>query len=133
MSRCFADTSYYVALVNPDDELHERASAFTLAFDGQVVTTAWVLNELANHLAKPPNRQLFLEMLSSMQNDRRVTIVPMAQGTFARGVTLYGQRLDKEWSVTDCISFLVMEELGLTDALTADHHFAQAGFNVVLK
>jgi predicted nucleic acid-binding protein len=117
----------------PNDETHARAATFTASFNGSVVTTAWVLNELANFLAKPPNRALFLEMLRAIQADGRISVVPMTQEMFERGVALYGQRLDKEWSVTDCISSLVMKEQGLTDALTSDHHFEQAGFNVLLK
>ena len=66
MTPCFADTSYYIALVSPDDEAHELASAYTAALDGAIVTTSWVLYELANHLAKPPNRELFVEMLQDM-------------------------------------------------------------------
>jgi predicted nucleic acid-binding protein len=133
MTRCFADTSYYIALVSADDDAHGRAAAYTAAFDGSIVTTAWVLNELANHLAKPPNRALFLEMLRDMRSDERVTIIPMSEDLFERGVALYGERLDKEWSVTDCVSFIVMREHGLTEALTGDHHFEQAGFTALLR
>lgn len=133
MTRCFADTSYYVALLSADDEAHERAATYTASFDGSIITTAWILNELANHLAKPPNRELFLEILREPRADDRVSIVPMDQELFDRGVALYGERLDKEWSVTDCISFIVMREQGVTDALTGDHHFEQVGFTALLK
>lgn len=132
-ARCFADTSYPIALINPDDEAYGLASAFPDAFDGSIVTTALVLNELANHPARPPNRALFLEMLQDMRADARVTIVPSSPELFDRGIELYAARPDKEWSLTDCISFLVMQEQGTTDALTTDHHFAQAGFKVLLK
>jgi predicted nucleic acid-binding protein len=133
MTRCFADTSYYIALVNPDDDTYEVAVEYTSTFNGEIVTTAWIVNELANHLAKPPNRALFLEMLQEMQEDARVVIVPAAPELFERGIQLYANRPDKEWSLTDCISFLVMQDQGITDALTTDHHFEQAGFNVLLK
>jgi len=133
MATCFADTSYYIALVNPDDDSHERAVAYTASFDGSIVTTAWVLNELGSHLAKPPNRELFLEMRIALRENERVTIVPMGQELFDRGIELYGEGLDKEWSITDCISFIVMREQGITDALTGDHHFEQAGFKALLK
>ena len=133
MARCFADTSYYIAPVNPDDEAHELALKLTSELRGEIVTTAWVLNELANYLVRPPNRVLFLDMLAQMRADPGVTIVPMGQDTFDRGLTLYAERLDKSWSVTDCISFLIMEDLSIADALTSDHHFEQAGFNVLLN
>jgi len=53
--------------------------------------------------------------------------------TFNAGLDLYRQRVDKDWSLTDCISFAVMQRMSLIDALTTDHHFEQAGFNVLLK
>jgi len=59
--------------------------------------------------------------------------VPPAQDWFDRGVGLYSRRLDKDWSLTDCISFAVMDEFGLTESLTGDHHFEQAGFTILLK
>ena len=133
MARCFAHTSYYIALVNPDDETHELALKLTTELDGEIVTTGWVLNELANYLVRPPNRALFLDILAQMRADPSVTTIPMTQETFDRGLTLYAERLDKSWSVTDCISFLVMEDMSIADALTSDHHFEQAGFNVLLK
>lgn len=52
---------------------------------------------------------------------------------FERGVELYHSRLDKQWSLTDCISFVVMSEEGIAEALTGDHHFEQAGFVALLK
>lgn len=74
-----------------------------------------------------------MEILREPRADDRVSIVPMDQELFDRGVALYGERLDKEWSVTDCISFIVMREQGVTDALTGDHHFEQVGFTALLK
>src|SRR5688572_2216688 len=85
MTRCFADTSYYIALVSADDAAHELAAEYTDTFDGSIVTTAWVVNELANHLSKPPNRALFVEMLQDMRSDARVTIVPICLWASHRG------------------------------------------------
>jgi predicted nucleic acid-binding protein len=110
MNACFADTSYYIALVNPGDEAHGAASDYTAAFDGSVVTTDWVLVELANFLADPPNRGLFLEILSDLRGDPRVTIIAADPPLFDRGVELYAGRADKAWSLTDCISFVVMRD-----------------------
>jgi hypothetical protein len=129
----FADTSYFIALVNADDEAHEEAARYTAAFAGEIITTEWVLNEFANFLAKPPNRQLFVSMLHGLRDDPRVVIVSASEATFGAGATLYAQRLDKEWSITDCISFLVMKNRGIKDALTKDHHFEQDGFQCLLK
>ncbi len=91
------------------------------------------MTELANSLSRGRNRQLFLELFQELQNDSRVTILPPSADQYHRGLDLYARRLDKDWSLTDCISFEVMQQSDLTEALTADHHFEQAGFNILLK
>jgi len=91
-----------------------------------------VIAELANSLSHASNRPLFLSLLQELQTDARVTIVPPTQDLFDRGIDLYSRRLDKNWSLTDCISFLVMDDHQLQDAATLDRHFAQAGFNVMI-
>ena len=132
MKTVFADTSYYLALVNSRDEYYAAAHKYTKSFDGGFVTTAWVIAELANSLARAANRSLFLSLLQDLRKDRRVTIVPPTTRLFDRGLDLYARRSDKDWSLTDCISFLVMERTGLNDALSCDRHFEQAGFKILL-
>jgi len=133
MKPVFADTVYYLALTNPRDQYAPPATRFTAGFSGAFVTTAWVLAEVANSLARGPNRALFCELYQDLAKDHRVTIVPAAQELFEQGIELFAKRPDKEWSLTDCISFIVMQEYGLTDALTADRHFEQAGFKILLQ
>jgi predicted nucleic acid-binding protein len=133
MNRVFADTSYYLALVNPRDALHSLACQQTAGLTGGIVTTAWVVTELGNFLATSSNRRLFLELLADLRGDARVTIVPPTPEVFEQGLALYARRADKDWSLTDCISFMVMEQHRLSGALTADHHFVQAGFQVLLQ
>jgi len=133
MKTVFADTSYYLALVNALDEYHAVAYDFTQDYDGASVTTAWILLELANSLCRAVNRPLFVSLLWDLERDNRVLIVPPTQELFARGLELYIGRPDKNWSLTDCISFQVMEERALQDALTFDRHFEQAGFRMLLK
>jgi uncharacterized protein len=132
MKPVFADTVYYLALINPRDHFAAAAAQFTADFAGAFVTTAWVLAEVANSLSRGPNRGLFVELYRDLTDDTRVTVVPPGQHLFDEAVELYSQRRDKEWSLTDCASFLVMRRYGLTDALTADHHFEQAGFTILL-
>lgn len=132
MNVLFADTFYYLALLNEDDAAHARAVAFSRACGGDTVTTAWVLTELADALAAPELRAAFLALLEQLQSNPHVSIVPASPELFGRGIDLYARRPDKQWSLTDCISFVVMEERGLTDALTGDHHFEQAGFRALL-
>lgn len=132
MMPLFADTFYYLALLNPDDASHDLAVEFSQERTGRTVTTAWVLTELADALAVPELRPSFLVLLKQLRSNPRVSIVPASEELFDRGIDLYSRRPDKEWSLTDCISFVVMEEHGLTDALTGDHHFEQAGFRALL-
>ena len=129
----FADTSFYVAALNPRDVNHTRAEAFGRGFRGHVVTTEYVLLEVATFFCEGAHRPVFLGLLQTLQHDPEVTIVPASADPWNRGVALFAARPDKDWSLTDCISFGVMQERGITDALTADHHFEQAGFVVLLK
>ncbi len=129
----FADTSFHVALFNPQDEAHAEARRYAAQADLSVVTTAWVLTELANYLADTSNRGLFASFVRDLRRKPQVTIVPPDSDLFERGITLYDERADKTWSLTDCISVLVMQQRGLSDALTTDHHFEQAGFTALLK
>jgi hypothetical protein len=133
MSTVFADTVYYFAFLNPKDEWHEQARAFTQGFNGRMVTTAWVLTELADGMADPIDRPGFLDFLEGLRADPQVDIVPPSQALWDAGVDLYATRPDKEWSLTDCISFVVMERERISEALTGDHHFEQAGFSALLK
>jgi len=98
-----------------------------------LVTTTWILTELADGLARTPDRHLFQSILADLTREPSAIIVPPSQELFERGVQLYITRPDKRWSLTDCISFQVMEERKITEALTADHHFEQAGFVALLK
>ena len=71
-------------------------------------------------------------MYDGIRNDPKVTIVPLSIELFEQGIALYTARPDKDWSLTDCISFLIMEQLQLREAAATDHHFDQAGFNALL-
>jgi uncharacterized protein len=133
MSVRFADTFFFFALGNPDDPAHQRAREFADDVTGVLVTTAWVLTELADGLSAPANRPAFLRLLRSLQGNSAFEIVPPDADLFERGLDLFARRPDKAWSLTDCISFVVMTERGLTEALTGDHHFEQAGFRALLR
>jgi uncharacterized protein len=133
MSAVFADTHYFAAQFNPKDQHHAKAVAFTNGYTGDMVTTDWVLVEIADAFAQQPNRARFVALYESLQASSQLHIVPADRATLQTGVSLYSQRLDKAWSLTDCISFVVMQREGLTDALTGDRHFEQAGFTILLK
>ena len=133
MKALFADTFYYLALASEDDAAHQRTVDISRSLKGRTITTAWVLTEVADALAAPQQRPVFAALLERLLADAAVTIVPPSQELFERGVELFNDRPDKGWSLTDCISFVVMDQRRLMDALTADHHFEQAGFNVLLR
>ena len=84
-------------------------------------------------MSSPANRPAFLRLLETLKSSQDVKIIPTTVELFDRGVQLYAERADKEWWLTDCISFVVMADEGLADALTCDHHFEQAGFKALLK
>ncbi len=133
MSPIFADTSYYIAVVNPRDGLHQQAMRFADALRRDVVTTEFVLIEAANWLSRSSDRDVFSRLLASVEADERTTVVQADHALFVQGVELYRQRPDKDWSLTDCISFVVMTHHDLREALTADRHFEQAGFRALLS
>lgn len=132
MSAVFADTVYFVCVVNPRESLHARAMEFASTYRGALVTTEYVLTEVANFLCRGAGRKVLLDLVQDLRADPYSTIVPGDPTLWNRGLELFASRPDKEWSLTDCISFVVMHERGLTDALTADRHFEQAGFKTLL-
>jgi len=133
MSAVFADSFYFLALLSDRDQAHSRAVHFSEAGARPMVTTAWVLTEVADAFADQKNRRAFLRLLSELQTSADARIVPPSPELFSRGIELYARRLDKAWSLTDCISFVVMADEGLAEALTGDSHFEQAGFEALMK
>ena len=133
MTPVFADSFFFFALLNDNDATHEAAERFSSNTGRPFVTTAWVLTEVADGCAAVDKRGLFLQLLDTLRASPDARITGPSEELFSRGLELYRQRPDKEWSLTDCISFLVMQDRGLTEALTGDRHFEQAGFTAVLK
>ena len=133
MSEVFADTSYFVSVLGRDVEERERAVAVMMGRRDRLVTTAWVLVELGNFMRKPHQRPEFLGLLQDLAADPGVTVLPPDLRLYDAGLRLYTDRPDKEWSFTDCISFVAMRERRVAEALTADHHFEQAGFVALLR
>jgi uncharacterized protein len=133
MRAVFADSYYYLAFVNERDAGHGVALEYSRNYLGPSVTTEWVLAEVADALSEPAQRPIFLELMARLRTEPGVMIIEASHDLFGRGIALFSQRPDKSWSLTDCISFVVMQEHELTQALTADHHFEQAGFVSLLK
>jgi predicted nucleic acid-binding protein len=133
MRTVFADSFYFMAAINEQDAAHPRVRQFAQASPGRMLTTEWVLTEVGDAFSKPKWRTAFLTMLEDLQSDPSLVIVEATHELFERAVQLFATRPDKGWSLTDCTSFLVMEDHGVAEALTADQHFTQAGFVALLE
>ena len=132
MTSVFADAFFFLAVLNPSDPAHRRASELSRRLRQPRVTTAWVLTEVGDAFASK-NRPAFLDLMQLVQNNPFIRVVGPSPELFAAGVKLYAARPDKDWPLTDCISFVVMEDEGIREALTGDNHFEQAGFTALLK
>ena len=133
MTPVFADTSYFLALLGPADQHHKQAVAWSLALHRPLLTTEYIVLEVGNNLIRGTDRALFVEFFARLGTDRRMEVVPASADWLNTGVNLFAARPDQTWSLTDCISFSVMTQRNLTDALTADRHFEQAGFRALLR
>ena len=133
MTGTFADSFYFIALLNPADQFHAQAVRFSRETRKSVITTTWILVEVADAFSAPGLRRYVRSVFDSMSVHPQTRIIAADDAWYARGLALYDARPDKGWSLTDCISFEVMGELGLSEALTGDHHFEQAGFRALFK
>ena len=133
MKVVFADTGYWVAVLNPKDQLHERAKEVSKGL-GQVriLTSEMVLNELLAALSKPPSRDATIRGVEGILANPNVEVVPQTSIQFREAFAMYKSRTDKEWSLTDCASFVLMKARGVAEALAHDNHFKQAGFKALL-
>ena len=136
MSLVFADSGYWIALWSPRDSLHERAVALAERLAGDsVLTTELVLVEVLDGMAGTgEQRRVFAtQMVNVLDADPDVEIAPISSKRFWAAFGRYANRPDQRWSLTDCDSFLVMEERGITEALAYDRDFIQAGFKALLR
>ena len=106
MTTVFADTAFYVALVNRRDALHAQATAFLLQHSGRIVTSGFVLTEVGNFDARAALRKPFLDLLDRVRSDPKTEIIPVGPELFDSGLAMFAARPDKDWSLTDCTSFV---------------------------
>lgn len=132
----FLDTAFAIALISPKDLFHEKALELAEQIEKakiHLVTTRAVVIEIGNALSKEALRKSAVELIDSMEEDETLIIVQVSEEIYNEAFKLFRSRLDKEWGFTDCISFVVMNQRGITKALTTDQHFQQAGFIVLMK
>jgi predicted nucleic acid-binding protein len=135
MRRVFADAGYWIALLNPKDGLHAKAKAVSTTLGrSRIVTSEMVLTEVLNAFAAKGEslRNAACALVDQVRSNANAEIVPMTSNAFREAMGRYRSRNDKTWGLTDCTSFLIMEQKGITDALSADRDFQQAGFNPLL-
>ena len=132
---CFVDTVCWIALLNRQDHLHVPADQLykkRMKSGFCFLTTSSVIDETANALCDPVFKPSVITFFHNIENSTRVEIVFVDPVLWSKGWALYEQRVDKAWSLTDCISLEVMRERKIHDALTSDRHFVQAGFRALL-
>jgi predicted nucleic acid-binding protein len=120
-------------MFRPRDSLHMRAMAWSRVVHEPLLVTEYVLFETMNDLSAPIERPIAHQMLSLMISGDGCEVVWASPTVFNGAVQLHRQRADREWSLTDCASFQLMYERGITRALAFDHHFEQAGFEALLR
>lgn len=134
MKSVFADTGYFVALLDPRDQHRVQARRRSLQLGAtRLITSEMVLDEVLGLVSKPPVRMQAVAAVDSIRSAANVEVVPQSSALFDRALALYRDRPDQDWSLTDCASFVIMSERGITEALAHDHHFEQAGFVALLR
>ncbi len=130
-NRIFVDTSFVLALINERDQYHGQAENLSYKFENSLlITTDAVLLEIGNAMAKD-FREAAVAIINVLRSSKRVEVIEIGGRLFEQGLEAYGKYSDKTWGLVDCISFIVMQENGVTEVLTFDGDFAQAGFIVV--
>jgi predicted nucleic acid-binding protein len=136
MRRIFADTSYWIALIDRNDKWHKKAMRLSQSL-GRVllITTDEVLTEVLTFFSGygPQLRKSVVQIAFNILTNKHNEVVEQSRTSFLTGLELYEKRLDKDYSLTDCISMQTMREGKLTEVLTSDHHFSQEGFIILLK
>jgi predicted nucleic acid-binding protein len=128
------DTGFFLAIAQPRDSLHGLASAWLANLDGeQLVVTEHILLEVVNALSKGLRREVAQMIAEQVRHSGDYRFLPASPALLEAGLRLHRSRSDKDWSLTDCISFHVMRELGIARALAHDEHFEQAGFEALLR
>jgi predicted nucleic acid-binding protein len=133
MKPVFADTSYFIAVLSEEDSFHDAAIHLTESLLGRMVVTEYVLIELGNALSRSKYRDRYVPFVRQLIVDPDTVFISASAGLFRDGMKLYAARPDQSWSMVDCLSFVVMKQRKLKEALTSDRHFIQAGFRALLR
>lgn len=135
MNKVFVDTAAWLALINSRDALHSQSIQVRERLQKEkafLITTDFVLLELADALSSSKIRKKTIAYIQQIKQVNRLTVLPVSNELFQKGWLLYCKRLDQDWGLTDCISFVVMAQEDINVAFTSDRHFQQAGFQRLL-
>jgi predicted nucleic acid-binding protein len=136
MKEAFADTGYWIALINPKDNLHTKVKSVSKEL-GQViiVTSEMVLTEFANYFSSHGTkfRETVAKTIDGIRSNPNVRLIPQTSIQFQSALSMYRSHLDKQWSLTDCASIQIMRECKIEEALAYDAHFVQASFKALLR
>lgn len=131
--RVLVDTVFVLAIINPRDKYHRQALELANKYEGRpLLVTDAVLLEVGNALARGYKKEA-IEIIEGFFVSEEVEVVHLSDRLFEQAFALYKQYQDKEWSLVDCVSFAVMREAGVRQALTFDRHFTQAGFEPLMR
>ena len=133
MAVLFADTFYFIPLLDAADPCHTRAVGWSRQKGFSFLTTEYVLIELGDAFNAPGQREEFSVFQDAVRADSKFRVLSSSPQLYTAGLNLYRRRRDKLWQLTDCISFAVMKEQRIREALTGDQHFEQAGFTALLR
>ncbi len=133
MSEVFADTVYFIAHLNRLDQYHRKALELSDRIGDRLVTSERVLLEVADGFANNPYRSRIRRLVDHLRHSAITEVVHASSSILEQALDFYHRHGDKVWTLTDCTSFLIMRERGITEALTGDRHFEQAGFAALLQ
>ena len=135
MNERFVDTGFWIGVTFPRDQRHTEAKRifYELPPSDVFVTSEFVLIEYLNHFSErgPEMRRFAANFIRSLEDNKRTRVIPVSRELYLRGLSRFERYHDKGWSLTDCTSFLIMEDFGIHHALAFDNHFEQAGFQVM--
>jgi predicted nucleic acid-binding protein len=128
----FLDTSGFFAWLNSDDSRHARVVEFFTTTNRALITTDWVVGETCNLLIARRKPHLVRRFFQALDQSIAINRISIDEIRFQQSRALFERFEEHAFPFTDCTSFVIMRELNLSDALTADRHFQIMGFNPIL-
>lgn len=131
LNQVFIDTSYIIALINEKDNYHKKAIDLADIYDGfNMIISEPILLKIGNALSRNYKEEA-CQVIDDFLGAENVELIALTSDLFQKGFALYKKYQDKDWGLVDCISFVIMWDYQITDVLTFDRHFAQAGFHLL--